>query len=423
MSGDIGDTIEAGGAQGVINKPEGPVNLNYGDTNSAGQDLAGRDVNKNTIFNIIVSPTGTEAGTTAQLLQQLEGLINAADSSQITQAFRDSLPPDSRVSRQGTTDLGSAIQQLQDFRSLEKFAKKLEGLLSSQSLENLQAYLMLALRPDRAKPDQFRLKAWLIPDSKSPGNCISLIVESLDKENEAQLQDANSYLIKDLQAELPNLLNSFLKSSEQFLREPYDLSIELFLPILHIWSEIDRYAIKLRSRQIPIGAKYPITVRSSERLDDPDYRTTDYRNDWLKNWNKVKNLLNDIPEERIFYPIDQLDSCNWNSFITEFVGTEQVGIKVNCPISEDDSEDLFLALLDAAVPIAIWSRQSIPESDLLQEIAGLLTSGPLFKLPKLLWKQRSSASDPDKHLACHLALLWEDPSRLPPDVQPIASYH
>ncbi|HEY9669353.1 MAG TPA: hypothetical protein V6C91_21250 [Coleofasciculaceae cyanobacterium] len=71
MSGETGDTIEAGQAQGVINKPQGPVNLNWRDTNSAGQDLARHDANKNTIINICVSPTSGETNTIAQLLQQL----------------------------------------------------------------------------------------------------------------------------------------------------------------------------------------------------------------------------------------------------------------------------------------------------------------------------------------------------------------
>jgi len=99
MSGDTGDIIEARQAQGVINKPQGPVNLNWGDTNSAGQDLAGRDVNKNTVINILVSPDSNRANVITQVLQQLEPLLNKADSSQITQAFYDSLPLESSVSR------------------------------------------------------------------------------------------------------------------------------------------------------------------------------------------------------------------------------------------------------------------------------------------------------------------------------------
>jgi hypothetical protein len=241
MGGDNGDIIQAGHAQGVINKPQGPVSFNYGDTVNTQGDYAVRDVNKNTVINILVSPESNRINIIAQVLQQLEPLLNKADSSQITQAFYDSLPPESSVSRQNPSDLGMAIQQLQDFKSLEKFSKKLEDILDNKPMKKIQACLLVVLCPYR---DEFFVKAWLFPDALSSKDFEALVVEDQQKEDgEAKLHASNYYSIKNFQEEFPKFLEILLKRSTKLLKPQSELVVELFLPISRLGFAVDQLKV------------------------------------------------------------------------------------------------------------------------------------------------------------------------------------
>ena len=415
-----GDTIEAGQAQGVINKPQGPVNLNWGDTNSAGKDLAGRDVNKNTVINILVSPESNRTNLITQVLQQLEPLLNKADSSQITQAFYDSLPPGFSVSRQNPNDLGTSIQQLQDFKALEKFSKKLEDILSNKPMKKIQACLLVVLYPPSfdefcLKADQFCLKAWLIPDVSSPEACEPLVVENQQSEDsQAKLKDPYSYLVQNFLEEFPRFFEIVLRNSTKLLKYQSELVVELFLPASCLGFAVDQLKVLAKRTFGPIGNKYPFIVRSVERLQW--LQDNEYVNDWRNKWDTLQEALNKIPDESAFLHLDQLDGCNWDGVIDRFLAQkEKIGIQVSCPPSEAAQEELFDTIIKAATPIAIWIRRDISGLNSIEKIKELLAAGPLFELPKSIYQRRASPPN-GEHIYCDLSLLWEDPNRLPPDI-------
>jgi hypothetical protein len=71
----------------------------------------------------------------------------------------------------------------------------------------------------------------------------------------------------------------------------------------------------------------------------------------------------------------------------------------------------------STTPIAIWIRTDLSSLDRVTEIDKVLTSQPLCDLCKSVQKTRVQAhAQAEEHVGLHLALLWENPYRLTPDV-------
>ncbi|MEP1076065.1 caspase family protein [Leptolyngbya sp. PL-A3] len=72
-----GDIINAEGAKGIVNRPSGPVNMDFGNKTTVHGDYAGRDINKNVYTNAFSSsnastPTISLEEVDAQLKQKIE---------------------------------------------------------------------------------------------------------------------------------------------------------------------------------------------------------------------------------------------------------------------------------------------------------------------------------------------------------------
>ena len=81
------------------------------------------------------------------------------------------------------------------------------------------------------------------------------------------------------------------------------------------------------------------------------------------------------------------------------------------------TKELFKAILTATTPIAIWTRYDIPDFDHVSAIDEILTFKPLCHLCESVRQTREQADAQTKeHLGFHLAILWEDPYRLTPNV-------
>ncbi|MCW5319158.1 hypothetical protein GTQ43_37835 [Nostoc sp. KVJ3] len=448
------DKINAEGSKGLINNPQGTVHQHFGNQNShsAQGDIAYRDIDKRNI-NIIQFMVGNSTDVVAeQLIDKLIHIIGQIKNTEsILKAYQKSLPDEANLYYDEENNIEKILDQVNEFRRLTEFSKylqkdenlpqairyKLSELLDIYTPKNelkqresksiaykesnrLQSYLLIVISPDYYSPDQFNVKGWLIPDNTVPFTDSNRYKPlTLDDESHKK-----SYLFEDVY----KLLNDFLRISLDKYLLPlvntndltYDLTIEIFLPSEHICTEVEHWSILDRkNKQIPIGTKYPIIVRSYERLNLNYCR--DCLNDWRKNWNRVKDLLQITPTHEEFEHIEELHDCNWDEIISNFLQENvKIGFKVGCPVSEAKQEDLFNALDDAAVPIALWARYKVPDIDHSTEINKLLTSRSLMELPRYIYEQRVKTckpkNPPEKHLEYHLSLLWEDPYRLTPDV-------
>ncbi len=408
-------------------------------------DAAARDIDKRNIY---------ENCTFIQVLAKDNNLENFPQDSlnnldfsnipheSIQKAYQDVLPPDAGVWNLGENNITQILQSLNEFRRLSEFITQLShdkniseeirnqlsnfankiaskkysennknikktGFLSNRKGQ-LESYLIATIERFDDDNEKFSLNAWLIIDDSVPINDLSRFTSLLDK-NEQQVGTLCKF------NDIPNKLNKFLKTGLRYLRgKQYKLIVEVFLPSDLIGVEVDRWKISDPIiEEISLGIKYPIRLRSLERLD-LEYLDS-YLSEWYKYWDKVKTVLHNEPVQDFFEHLEEMESFNWKLLRNSL--KEKIGLKLTCAPPKAKTKDLFRAILTATTPIAIWTRYDIPNFDHVSAIDEILTFKPLCHLCESVRETREQAdAQTEEHLGFHLALLWENPYRLTPDI-------
>jgi hypothetical protein len=418
--------------------------------NTQGGDAAGRDIDKGTVYENctfiqFLTPDSKLSSFSQESFQDLD--FSGIPSESIQKAYQDCLPPDADVwdlpppnadvSDLAADNIAAILKKLEGFRQLSQF---FEGLSQDQNLpieirerianklasknypENynntsatnffynqpgsLKSYLIATLVPGDSDDEKFLLNAWLIIDDSVQD--LSKFQSLLDH-NEQQ----RGKLCKLTQ--IPTELNKFLKKALRYLRgKRYDLTIEIFLPSDLMCMEIDRWKITDPiADEITLGIKYPIRLRSLERLN-LDYLDS-YLSQWYEYWDKVRDILHNEPIQELFEHLQEMENFNWKLLSSKL--KERIGLKVTCTHSKFIRKDLFKAILRATTPIAIWTRTDIANLDQVTAIDKILTFKPLCHLGESVRLTREQAdAQTEEHLGHHLALLWENPYRLTPDI-------
>lgn len=431
------EKIDARESQGLISEPQAEIKQHFGDEQNVrtkGGDFAARDLDKRTI-NVYLGTDKSEVAL-QKAIQELARLVEQIQNpDDIKRAYRDTLPVDSYLSRPEATDVAEMVKQLQEFRRLFEF---IEQLLSDSSISQpiqdklkelmqqfaqpeqhnrtqsakldaqgtLQSYLQIVLRPDR-NSDEFVINGWLVPDDR--------INDSL-KRFEALDIDQTRKGVSCKFEEIPKVLDQFLSLSLDRLQgKRCEMTIEVFLPLEHLCADVDVWKVThpFFEEEFAVGTKYRIVVRSWERLD-PRYLAYQL-NQWYANWDRVKLGWDATPTDDEFEHLIEFGECNWKRLVHNL--TQKLGLKLTCGLVEANKKDLFTCILKSATPIAIWARCDLLHLDQTAEINELLMA-PLRSLLKRVLEKRLKADIADKpedHLGSHLAMLWEDPYRLPPE--------
>ncbi|BBC26647.1 hypothetical protein [Pseudanabaena sp. ABRG5-3] len=432
-----GDRIEAQESQGLVNNPQGTVKQQFGDrtkANTGGGDFVQGDMDKRHItINIITGSSNAQSQShlTAEVSKILGGGLDL--DAAIASAYQIALPPDASLHPVQADD---KISELADRRVLHKFIEilandrtvsestraELQKIISTPDSETssdradttskkrLRSYLIVVLRPE---PNlQFCVNAWLIPDDSVKGSFrfCSLDINEEQKGVVCSLND------------IPSVVRSLLDKSLKHLFDrdyDYELTIEFFLPIDYLSTEVDRLEVipdPLDCDEFnPLGIQYKVVVRSYERLENT-YLLHNFQQ-WKNNWNRADINFKLIPSLDSFEPFTTVNSCNWKKLAMDLKA--KLGIKITCVPPEPERKNIFKAILKSAIPIAVWMRKDIRECDRESKLDCLLTSGNLETLPEYIRKEREEAyicDDPEEHFGNHLVLLWEDPNRLTPDV-------
>ena len=408
-------------------------------------DAAARDIDKRNIYKnctiIQVLANGNNLENFPQDSFKNLYFSNIPHES-IQKAYQDVLPPDAGVWNLEENDITQILQSLYEFRRLPEFiiqlshdkniSEEIRNQLSDlanqiasknypENNENintkdffsnkegeLESYLIATIENCDDDNEQFLLNAWLIIDDSVPINDLSRFTSLLDK-NEQQVGTLCKF------SDIPKKLNKFIKTGLRYLRgKQYKLIVEVFLPSDLIGVEVDRWKISDPIiEEISLGIKYPIRLRSLERLDLEylDY----YLSDWYKYWDKVKTVLHNEPIQELFEHLEEMESFNWKLLRNSL--KEKIGLKLTCAPPKAKTKDLFRAILTTTTPIAIWTRYDIPNLDQVSAIDEILTYQPLCHLCESIKEIRKQAdAQTEEHLGFHLALLWENPYRLTPDI-------
>ena len=358
--------------------------------------------------------------------------FSSISQKSVQKAYQDVLPNDADLWSLAEGNTEEILKKLAEFRKLfqffqglsqdedlpkefrELFEKTASELAVKKQNENvkyfsenkLQSYLIATLSPNDNNSNKFLLNAWLIVDDLVKG--LSKFQSLLDGNEQQTGKICN---LNEVSLEF----NKFLEKALRLLRgKNYCLIIEFFLPTDLMGIEIDRWKINDPvDDDITLGIKYPIRLRSLERLD---LRYLDsYLSQWYESWHKVRKLLEDKPNQDYFETLAEIENCDWKSLRRNL--SKKIGLKVTCRHPESMREHLFKAIRGATTPIAIWIRTDIPNLDQVTAIDEILTSQPLCYLCESVRQVREKAdAQTGEHLGHHLALLWENPYRLTPDI-------
>ncbi len=206
----------------------------------------------------------------------------------------------------------------------------------------------------------------------------------------------------------------------------YDLTIEFFLPYEYLAQGVDRWQVPvhpLRLRRFtPVGRQHRVVVRSLDRMED-----SELFNRLLKTWLKREQFLQNNPSlKEIKAAIEPLDcpvGCNWEELAGRLQVSQRIALKMtcdraNCTAREHPKNalnELFISLLEAGTPIALWSRQcnrsSSDVASQMEQLLGVENIGNLDQLLEQVKQTRITAAN-EQDLGQHLAILCDEPERL-----------
>lgn len=157
-------------------------------------------------------------------------------------------------------------------------------------------------------------------------------------------------------SDIPVTTCDFIQKGLRQLRgKRYSLVVEFFLPSHLMLTDVDRWQMLVAGIETTLGTKYPVRMRSLERLN-LNYLDFNY-NQWCDRWDKVNAVLD---KESVFVDFEHLtamDNFNYKSF--KFKLRDKIGLKVTCPPPKSKLKELFTAILMATTPIAIWTRKDL----------------------------------------------------------------
>ena len=315
---------------------------------------------------------------------------------------------------------------------LRRFQNLIGTLLNRKSLnlkQQLKAYLWVVIEQERSN-DPLSLTAKLKIENKAS---IPLNVQPNEQSPYQSRPDRPGAVICQLSEDdsLEETISQYLQElldcrCAPYLRgipSGYKLVIEIFLPLDYLAESVDLWSIKKIGRERKLGREYRVIVRSSERLTD-----TELERRLREGWKQMKT----IDQKDLSFCIKRLErEPNYNYAALENELREQRSIGLSCllPERKEDREKLFVALHETGVPLALWLRSRTDplrgapslEDDYLDYFNQILCANCLQQdceqLIEELFKLRQQAhgnSEPQKRWGYYVALLLDNPDRIPP---------
>ncbi|NEO37148.1 MAG: hypothetical protein F6J90_12810 [Moorea sp. SIOASIH] len=272
-----------------------------------------------------------------------------------------------------------------------------------------QPYLLVKVDSSKQYHQQhqpsYLVSAWFIPDLsnydylRNHQHCKFLETPSADGESE---QDVFSL------EDLPKLIEFFLDQLIKYSREYDDkLRIVFFLPYALLNYKIERIEIKENNQSIPIGSEYCVIFRSIGRLKN--YK---HQGKWLRKWRQFQNQRQTICLANFAFSNFE----DWPELYSHLEQINAIGVKLNHP----PCEEKLKAIDRAAIPVTLWLRQNNFTTINCQQALDQLLNCQINQLPEKVKQQRlqafPKAKNKQEHIGHHLALLWEDPYLLPPQI-------
>jgi hypothetical protein len=251
--------------------------------------------------------------------------------------------------------------------------------------------LQILIEPYPLEPGAFTVTYWSQwdPEAWSPRRGTHRRVRG------AQLEEAVEQIVQAVEAGWP--------SGEGQLLVEFILPLELLDLPVETW----RVAMGPQETPKPLLRRYPVVVRSLERMRTPA------RNPWCNRW----NMLMDSPP-----PPARIFGQDAAGRLEQVLADERIAVLVlGAPPepSEEGGREIRTAT-EAGIPIIMWCRRKSPGITFRQAVDDVLIKGGAAELPNRVWALRITASMNDNAMASNvwrdIVLLWDDPYRVPPEI-------
>lgn len=239
--------------------------------------------------------------------------------------------------------------------------------------------------------------------------------------------------------ELKELLSLFLSEALFLITTEEDpnnekfsidrLSIELFLPERLLCSiDVDKWVVFnfiTGTDHSPVGAAYKVLLHNLARFTKRQAKknrneakkakalNTLQENPWKVNWRLAMDKLQVSPSSDEFVPINADSNLDIDSLQSKLDG--RIGVVLGQTPQRD--EVLKSIIVNAGIPIVLWTRYEGLDVDHSSEMQELACTMPLIDLPTRVFNKRREAIANKhlvNHLGHHLTVLWDDPNRFPP---------
>jgi vWA-MoxR associated protein C-terminal domain/CHAT domain len=284
-------------------------------------------------------------------------------------------------------------------------------------LKNAQPAILIAIaRSDEAStqsPDgetYYQLESWLIEDietykAKKTGFYSLLIADS---------SETAPCLLDELLENITSWLERFLQQQRNHCQgcENYP-QIHVFLPLELIHLGVDVWLLENSKRTKYLGHDYLVFIRCANRYD----RNYSKAPTWKKLWKRHQDLLQEAAQN-VFVPGHDKDLDKLIEVLDDAVQDDRPFVGLQITDAPVDPENLVYELLDSGLPLAIWSRSDLAESEHRTQVSKLLADCCLEALPSSVkakrFETRQSKNTKVKHIGHHLSFLWDDPNFYPP---------
>jgi hypothetical protein len=436
----VGTTQDAGGTR---NAGTTRVDARAGDRGvGVAGDFHARDVNTGVVLNIFME---ARTGASYEDLLRLAGQVGITGKN-LGKLYRDSLPSQATAipstdMRAILTDLCERPLQSNNRLPLFDFVGKLARLDEAAAVrDRLEGWLRQAeanfgadaaptaaagkqpATPPR-EPPQAVLEVQLTPDTDNPNRQKGkryLVEVALWKSDTGYLPTFHSPLGKDPQPldKIPEVVADVLEHSGSLkqVESLHNLAFEFILPFELLSHAVDRW--KPKEGPVPVGAYgaiHPLVVRSLDRMEfyaTNAYAGTLLHGTWKGKWHAFRGTLAKQTWEALRWR--QLDGrADQQNLIKELQADQEACC---LGLTHPPDEHALSALVWAGVPVALWAREAdatAPGALCLKDLLTMTLQGKaLAHLPSSIKAARCGDAG---HMYPHncLALMWDDPTRLP----------
>ncbi len=253
--------------------------------------------------------------------------------------------------------------------------------------------LMLEIWPEAPPGKRCNVQAWLIHSGGLP-------VEVYTRDQDDALNVADEEGLIALVEDLYGIL------SKRLSREKIDektVILEFVLPREFLGWAVEQWTDGFGD---PVGIRFPVVVRSRERLRDPK---------WQLGWETYWDCLSGHGKKGLCDSFWWFDESQWRDVRDKVPQGSCIGLCFVPDLLAPRRRNAVLYLLHHGAAVILWPRlEAMAWTQQFQTSAGARTVGDLPEVVRelryKLWRERKEIAP-----CYNLTLLWDDPSRRIPD--------